>query len=277
MDSTVFENMDLLFFGLLLGVGLVLLVISLIVRARTGGKYEIRTVDLILVLIPVVLWLFGTGKITKFNVAGVEIELKEAIQKAAAKPITYQELQKPGALVNEIMQNIEMAQKTGVEGIPDLIKKKTEALEFMLGLGNYWGPAIEKYFETLGGKGFLKYVLIYDRDHTLFGMYDFPPFQANLQDQGERGYKQFSDNLNSGNVSAKNALKKLPGFISGEDAVKLGTDQLTCLEAMDRLDTGFLPVVDEKGKYVGLVERSKITTSLVIGVTRAIEEAGGGK
>ena len=97
--------------------------------------------DLVLVLIPVVLWLFGTGKITKFNVAGVEIELAEAIKKAAARPITYQNCRNPKGWVNEIMRNIEMSQKMGVEQIPELIKKKTEALEFMLGFGGYWGPA----------------------------------------------------------------------------------------------------------------------------------------
>ncbi len=42
MENIVFENQDLFFFGLLLGVGLVLLIVSLIVRAKTGGKYEIR-------------------------------------------------------------------------------------------------------------------------------------------------------------------------------------------------------------------------------------------
>jgi|GEM_PF-580652 len=277
MANIAFENQDLIFFGLLLGVGLILLVVSLIVRAKTGGKYEIRPVDLVLVLIPVVLWLFGTGKITKFNVAGVEIELAEAIKKAASSPISYQVLQKPEALVNEIMQNIEMARKMGVEQIPEMIKKKTEALEFMLGYGGYWGPAIEKYFETLGKKGFLKYVLIYDRDRTLFGIYDFLPFQAYLQDQGEKGYEQFSDYLNSGNTAAKSALEKLPGWISAKNAVKPGTDQLICLETMERLNSDFLPVVDEKGKYVGLVERNKITTSLIIDVTRAIEGAGGKK
>ena len=83
--------------------------------------------------------------------------------------------------------------------------------------------------------------------------------------------------LNKGDTASKNELKKLPGFVSGEDAVKPGTDQLTCLETMERLNSDFLPVVDEKLKYVGMVERNKITTSLIIDVTRAIEGAGGGK
>ena len=36
MENIAFENQDLIFFGLLLGVGLVLLVVSLIVRAKPG-------------------------------------------------------------------------------------------------------------------------------------------------------------------------------------------------------------------------------------------------
>ncbi len=277
MENIAAENLDLILFGLLLGAGLVLLVVSLIVRAKTGGKYEIRPVDLVLVLIPVVLWLFGTGKITKFNIAGVEVELAEAIREAAGKSITYKELQKPEAQVNEIMQNISMARKMGVEQIPELIKKKTEALEFQLGFSGYWGPAIEKYFETLGKKGFLKYVLIYNRDKTFFGIYDFNPLQAYVSDQGGEGYKRFSGYLINGDTISKDKLKELPGFVSLDDAVKPDTDQLTCLETMDRLDIDFLPVTDENRKYVGIVERSKITTRLIIDVTRAIEGAGGEK
>jgi hypothetical protein len=175
------------------------------------------------------------------------------------------------------MSNIEMARKMGVERLPELIRRKTEALEFQLGFRGYWGPAIEQYFETLGKRGFLKYVLIYERDKSLFGIYDSSSLQAFIQDQGTEGYQKFSDNLKKGDVVSKNKLKKLPGFISVDDAVKPETDQLTCLEAMDRLDSDFLPVVDENRKYVGMVERSKITTSLIIDVTRAIEGAGGGK
>ena len=50
---------------------------------------------------------------------------------------------------------------------------------------------VEKYFETLGRKGFLKYVLIYEKDKTLFGIYDFTPLQAYIQDQGGKGYENF--------------------------------------------------------------------------------------
>ncbi len=84
-----------------------------------------------------------------------------------------------------------------------------------------------------------------------------PPLQAYIQDQGAKGYEKFSDYLNKGDTASKNELKKLPGFVSGEDAVKPGTDQLTCLETMERLNSDFLPVVDEKLKYVGMVERNK--------------------
>ena len=272
MENGIVEDINMTLFVILLAAGFVLFVISLIIRARTDGKYEIRPVDLILILVPVFVWLFGTGKITKFNIAGVEVETAKAFIVAAEKPIKFTSLHIPETMVDDIIHNVEKARKTGVDEIPKLIKKKTEALEFQLGYGGYWGPAIEKYFETLGEAGFLKYVLIYNGDRKLFGVYDSQPLLVHLQNQGKEGYNLFAKYLGRADQVSKKGLQNLPGFVSVSDSVTPGSNKRIALETMERLNSDILPVVDQERRFIGLVDRNKLTASLIIDVTRAMEE-----
>ena len=272
MENVTAEGINVTLFVILLAAGFVLFVVSLIIRVRTHGKYEIRPVDLILVLVPVFLWLFGTGKITKFNIAGLEFETAKTFIKAAEKPIIFTSLQTPETLLDDIVHNVEKARKTGVDQIPKLIKQKTEALEFQLGHGGYWGPAIEKYFETLRAAGFLKYILIYDRGKRLFGVYDSQPLLVHFQMQGKEGYTLFAKYLNRADLASKKALQNLPGFVSVSDAVTPESNKRIALETMERLNSNILPVVDKERGFIGMVDRNKITASLIIDVTRAMEE-----
>lgn len=273
MENVTNESVNITLFVAFLALGLLLAVVSVIIGARTGDKYEIRTVHLVLLLLPVFLWLFGTGKITKLNIAGVEVEAAaEAFVRAAGKPIPFTPETRE-SLVDDVSRTVEMARKTGVDEIPRLIKKKTEALEFQLGHGGYWGPAIQKYFETLSGTGFLRYVLIYhDRERKLFGAYNAQLLLVSLQNQGEMGYRLFAEYLNKGDQASEEALKALSGFVSVADAVTRRSNKRMALETMERLNSDFLPVVDEQQRFLGVVDRSRVTASLIIAVTSAMEE-----
>jgi 4-amino-4-deoxy-L-arabinose transferase-like glycosyltransferase len=55
---------------ILLFSGFILFVLSMVLRAKSGRKYEIKTIDLILVLVPLFLWLIGTGKVKKLAIGG---------------------------------------------------------------------------------------------------------------------------------------------------------------------------------------------------------------
>lgn len=76
--------------SILLLAGCILFILSVSVRAKTGGKYEIKMIDLALVLIPLLFWLVGTGKIQKFAVGGVEFETAQAFIGASQEPIEAQ-------------------------------------------------------------------------------------------------------------------------------------------------------------------------------------------
>jgi CBS domain-containing protein len=272
METAPNAAIDMTWFFVFLAGGLLLFALSIILRATSGGKYDIRPVDLILVLVPVFLWLFATGKITKFNIAGVEMETTaEAFLSATEQPIDFASLPASESSIDDVMQNVEMARKTGVQEIPNLIRKKTEALEFKLGFGGYWGPAIEKYFETLGTAGFLKYVIIYDRERDLFGVYAAPPLLIFLQNEGAKGYESFARALNRADAKARQRLQGLPGFIGVADGVTPKTSKQKALETMERIDASFLPVVDETKRFKGILHRDRIISSLIIEVTKAME------
>ena len=271
MDNVTANEINVTLFAIFLAGGFVLFVVSLLIRIKTDSKYEIRPVDLVLILIPVFVWLFMTGKITKFNIAGVEVEVAEAFLSATETPITFALPQAPERLVDDIMNTVERARKEGVDRIPHLIRQNTEALEFQLGFGGYWGPAVETYFDTLSKAGLLKYVIIYDRRGKLFGIYDTQPLLVHLRGQGAAGYQSFATALKRADRASEQELQELPGFVPVSEAVTPASTNRAALESMARLNRNFLPVVDTDQRFIGVVERSKITASLIIDVTKAME------
>ncbi len=271
MDAEAASALRLMDVVVLLAVGFLIFIAAMVVRVKSGGKYEIKPMDLVLVIVPLALWLFATGKITKFNVAGVEVELAQQFIKATENTITFSRLETPKIKVEDVARNVEKARKMGVDRLPELIKRKTEAIEFQLGHGGYWGPAIEKYFDTLSTAGLLRFVLIYDDNRKLYGVFDARALYLHLESQGEPGYEAFAQFLNKNDASSRMELSRLPGWVSVADSVTPDSNNRVALETMGRLNTDFLPVVDDKQNFIGIVERSKITARLVIDVTRAME------
>ena len=49
-----------------------LLVFSIALRSRSAGKYEIKPADLLVAIVPVLLWMVATGKVEQVSFAGVE-------------------------------------------------------------------------------------------------------------------------------------------------------------------------------------------------------------
>ncbi|MCP4390885.1 MAG: CBS domain-containing protein [Gammaproteobacteria bacterium] len=271
MDEATSDALNAVEVVPLLLVGLVLFVVALLLRVKSDGKYEIKPIDIILVLVPVALWLFATGKITKFNVAGVEVELAQKFIKATENPIEYATLETPNIKVEELTVNVERARKAGIESLAKMVIQKTEAIEFQLGHGGYWGPAIKKYFDTLSEAGFLRYLIVFDQDKKLFGVFDSRVLFLHLEIQADERYGLFADLLNDGKEAAQDQIKGLPGWISVKDAITPETNNRIALETMERLKSNFLPVKDSNNEFIGVVDRSKVTASLVIDVTRAME------
>lgn len=257
--------------SILLLAGGVLFILSVFVRVKTGGKYEIKMIDLSLVLIPLLLWLIGTGKIQKFAVGGVEFETAQAFIGASEEPIESQVALTLALSIEDVVQTVEGGAKGDVAQIPRLIKSKTEALEFRLGHGGYWGPAIQKYFESLDAYAFLRYAIIHYQDGTLFGVFEAKDLLRYFRGQGESAYHTFARYLNKPNEQSLQRLKDLPGFIPGEYAVTSSANKRSVLEEMEKLKRGTLPVINSNRQFVGIVDRAQLTASLIIDVAKKLE------
>ena len=256
---------------LLILIGFLLLSLSLYLRSKMGSRYELKSTDIVLLLLPLVLWLFFTGKIGRVNVFGVEMETASVIVDASREPIDSQVTELSKASIEEVVREMEPMMKGGVDRIPRLIREGTEALQFQLGHGGYWGPAVRRYFESLVQSSSLKYIVVNERDGRLFGFYDARSLIEffSLKDDG---YEFFAGLLNEGDERAREELSQLPSFIPGDQAVQSDERRVEVLQRLENLNAEVLPVVNEQHHFVGVVDRSRLTASLIVDIYKKLEK-----
>lgn len=252
-------------YSLAFALFVVILIGLVLIRRKTWKEKGFQNPDIVLALIPVVFALLITGKIQKFAFAGLEFEtvFKEASKSGIEDQITPFETSKP-----EIIE-MEMAAKGGIDRIPELVNQKTEALVFQLGHGGYWGPAIGEYLDGLVQYPFLKLIIIEDKQGKLFGVFDAREMAASIRSPAlPFELEAFAVWLNKSNVGE---LERLPGFISAEAALTEEANKRAALERLDSLNVNQLPVIGKDGRFLGVVDRSRVTASLILEVARKIE------
>jgi len=239
-------------------VGVLLLLV--IARLKTQTRFEIKSPDIVLALIPIALWLFLTGKVTTFEYGDLKIE--SAFMAASAAPVAAQVAEQKPLPV----QPIQPFAKGDIGQIPALIDRQAKALSFQLGHGGYVGSAIERYLRELTQYPFLKHVVFLNRDGTFLGISDAAGLGERLGH--ELDSQRLADWLNADNRSE---IERLPGFISAAEAVKQDARRDVVLEAMEKLQAESLPVIDEDGRFVGVVERGRITAAMLIEISKELE------
>lgn len=254
---------------LLLGVGLLLA--SVLTRARLGDKYELKTIDLVLIILPLLFVLLITGKLKVLDAFGVKADFSALFADAAAGNIKQEVAASASPGVDEVVNMLQMAGKGGVSEIPRLVENKTQALVFRLGHGGYYGPAIRQYFDALYASSYLQYLVVMDPNDKLFCLYDALDLAVFFRTQGEQAYDEFARWLNNPNEKPLESLKRLPGFIGADQAVARDLSKRDALKRMDALRVDSLPVVDKDGVFVGTVERAQLTASLILEVADKLE------
>lgn len=254
---------------LLLLLGIVLVGVSIVLRVRSAGRYEIKPTDLVFIVVPLLLAGIATGKLTGLDMFGVKADLSTLWAQVADTRIEGQVTSAPDSSLEDVMQMATTASKGGVGDIPRLIEQRTNVLTFNLGTSSYYGPAIAEYFEQLYGSAYLEFIVINKADGAFFGMYAAEDLAPYFRIRGTDGYAAFADSLNQADESE---LARLPGFIPAEQALEVTTSKREALRAMADANRESLPVVDDDGSFVGTVDRAKLTTSLVLAVTEGIPE-----
>lgn len=239
----------------------VLMVVMMVsLRSRVGDRFEVKNSDILIALIPIAFWFVLSGKLKVIEFGGIKLETAfvQASQAEIADQVTPVRLP---------VEAIRMDPKGGVGEIPRLIKKRTEALTFQLAHGGYFGPAIRKYLSELVSLPFFKYVIINRRDGRFFGLLDAREFRW-VAETGQVSYREFANWLNTSNEAA---LQKIPGFVPVEVAVKKREDKTTALKRMEDKKTETLPVIDDEERFKGVVERSRLVSSLILDIAERVK------
>jgi hypothetical protein len=246
-----------------------ILAVIILVRAKYS-KFEVKPADIVLALIPIVIYLLVTGQIESLKYGG--LELKTAFVKATEKTISSQVT--PIKTLESALprRDIEMSPKQGIEVIPSLVQENVEGLQFRLGHGGYAGFAIIEYLTILTNKDpFFHYIIINNPDGTFEGMSNGPALYKLLS--GNRPPFSANDVATWLNISNKQSLRRLPGFISAQDAVEeKTTEKSKALERMEEKNVDTLPVIDKARRFVGVVDRSRLTASLIIDVAQQLNK-----
>lgn len=250
---------------ILISIAIFIGVVALLayLRMKSGNKFEIKNSEIAIALIPIVLFLLLTGKIQKFEFGDLKIEA--AFVQASQAAIKSQISELEGLPVETLRSD----SKEGVGRIPELVRRKTQALVFRMGHGGYYGPAIEQYLDELTKYPFFQYIVINNNDGTLFGMIDAMEVAATIKSyDGLFNSRDFANWLNRSDAGQ---LAGIPGFTSTEHSLHQDADKKAALELMESLNLEALPVVDGQQRLVGIVNRSRLTASLIIDVTKHLE------
>ena len=249
-----------------LGIFAVVLALLVALRAKTGNRIDIKNSDIVLALVPVALWLFLTGKIQEF--AFGEVKIVAAIKVAAKAPVGPQVSK---LTLDTVREPVRTMTKGGPEVIPQMINTKSQALSFTIGQGGYVASAIADYFEKLTQYPFLRYVVMNNPDGSFFGIADARQIAQIIRESSPRFHAtNLADWLNEAN---KTELEALPGFISSAEALHKNDDKQKALERMNSLDVQVLPVLDEAGRFDGIVDRSKLTASILTEIAQHLEKS----
>ena len=256
-----------------------------VLRIKLGNRFEIKNTDVVLALVPVALWLFLTGKVQEFGFG--EVKIVAAIKVASKTPIDDQ--------VSKFLpvDAVPLMEKGGVGEIARAVQTKAQAISFHLGRSYYSGSAIRAYLDELTQYPYLRYIVLNNQNDTLFGVVDARQLAEILRserlqrpsstpgapmpgEQAQLGIRPeprlTSDNLakwiKEPNVEE---LKTLPGFIAAKDALDSNTKRQKALEQMNTLNVQTIPVVDENKKFKGVVDRSKLTASILTEIAAQVE------
>jgi hypothetical protein len=199
-----------------------------------------------------------------------------------------------GAPVRKVtlpVRPISMEPKKGIGEIPRLVRERPDALHFKLGYGGYFGPAIWLYLDALGRVPEFRYVVLTE-GNSLFGVYDAktliaelnPPKNAELslsfpfgssdmpESENVPEWTRFAESLNQGGNESRLWLTSLPGFVSADMAVPQDTDKRMALQQMEAERLHWLPVVDNRKTMVGIVDRSNLTSSLLLEIAMGVQQ-----
>lgn len=247
-------------------MGLTLLVIIglVVLRGRSGGKYDVKLSDAAIAAILIALWLLVSGKISKLAVGSEGVTVETAILKASQEDISSQ-------IVPLVIGPVDKAGRNAEETISHVVADRAEALSFVIGANEYNPEAIEEELTVLTQHVFFNYVILTHEDGSLFGMLNAHKLVRILERQpGPYSWVDFAKFINVGDSNALHELRGIPSFIDGTYAITESDDKSEVLKKMQDSRFECLPVVDSEQRFLGVISRSQVTASLILQIAEQL-------
>ena len=254
------------------GISAALLIGLVLLRTLTDGKAEVKLTDAAIALIPIVIVLFATGKISKLVVGpeGVTVESAgEAILRAVDQTVDAQ--------VSSLdPEPVDVAGKGGMGLIPEYVARGLQALTFEIGVP-YVPEIMANYFRELTKSPRFRYVVLLEPGgERFFGIVDARKLVSFVA-QGSRGRDPFEADvwvpLRDMIDDRPQAFLELPGFMGTDMALSVDVTKRDALTRLEEADLDWLPAVSRDGSFAGIVERSRLTASLILDVAAQLETA----
>ncbi|MGB5387429.1 MAG: hypothetical protein WBN20_11660 [Eudoraea sp.] len=246
----------------------VTIILVLFLRKKVGKDYEIKTSDIIIAIVPLAVWLLLTGKVERLKVGDFEVTLvAEAIQEAKNTEISETAaLISPISSITKEIDNIRGAPKSSLVDLDKILKSKPEALIFLMGYDNYGSTEIEQYLNKLA-QSTLKYIII--NDYTTGKFKGIISLELLMPQIFSKNPEFTADDLKIWlENSNETEIYNIDGLLSFNDAIKPTTSKYVALENMQKLETTFLPVINEKEEFIGVIHMEQLSTSLLMDISK---------
>lgn len=242
-----------------IAIFIVSFILVILLRKNIGKDYEIKNTDILIGIIPLALWLLLSGKITNFEYG--DLKITSAFAEANNKPIS-------GTITEVYKSNLTSTEKGSKHELKRILESKPEALIFYSGQNRYVPGVIEEYLRTLSASS-LKYLIIKNTTDDFIGMVSVDQFMSQtLIDNPTIKPNEFAEWLN---IGKDENYTKIEGFITLEQSINKKMTKIEALEQMEKLNKKFLPVVEQK-RFIGIIERGELSTSLLMDISRNLNE-----
>ena len=222
-----------------------ILLALIIINAKINGGFKIETSWIALALSPAIIWLISTGQLSEFSGFGLGLKLKQA----SANPFS---LKLDGDMIEP--SSIPMDEKEGPYKIKKFIENRIPALVFKLYKEGYYSNQMTiEYLEQLTQYEFFKYAVFIVNDNSQF---------RGLMSARVLLNQMTKDRLNLKEIIEKGAIERLDGIVTVSISNN-GTKREALKEMYDE-KISELPVIDESKQFVGIVERDKLASSILL-------------
>ncbi|MCL1068684.1 hypothetical protein L2735_18090 [Shewanella olleyana] len=237
----------------------VLIVTFIVIMRHRGKELVIKSTDLVLALIPVLIYLFLSGQVKSITVG--DFSLESAFKRASLMKVEKSVTSLP-------VDMIPVGDKSTYDKIPELIKSQVVGLKFKMGYQNYDAAQVKFYIESLGKYTFFKYLIIENQSghfvaisniEEFYKPYDIVETESNIQDL----LSAIRSNSTQGLLNVSNFVK---------DSINLNTEKRDALKKMQINHTKSLPVVGSNMKLIGVVTQENLAASLVVEIADQVNK-----